>query len=108
MDESVNFILIAMSSVKKPQRLFMVGLLLALQVYQGKATFRNLSRYSELSEKRFSRWYRRSFGFSLFNRHLFTEELPKENEVIGAIDASFVNKSGKKTEGLGYFYNGKA
>ena len=108
MDETVNFILKAMSSVKKPQRLFMARLLLVLQVYQGKATFRNLSRYSELSEKRFSRWYRRSFDFSLFNRHLLTNELPKESEVIGAIDASFVNKSGKKTEGLGYFYNGKA
>jgi hypothetical protein len=107
MDETVDFILKAMSSVKKPQRIFMVGLLSVLQVYQGKATFRNLSRYSELSEKRFSRWYRRTFDFSLFNRSLLTEELPKESEVIGAIDASFVHKNGKKTEGLGYFYNGK-
>jgi hypothetical protein len=108
MDETVNLILNAMSSVKKPQRLFMLSFLSVLQVYQGKATFRNLSRYSHLSEKRFSRWYRRTFNFSLFNRSLLINELPKNSEVIGAIDASFVHKSGKKTEGLGYFYNGKA
>jgi len=35
-------------------------------------------------------------------------ELPKDQERIAAIDASFMNKSGKQTEGLGYFYHSPA
>ncbi|WP_219340310.1 transposase, partial [Spartinivicinus marinus] len=66
---------------------------------------RNMSRYSQMNEKRFSRWYKRQFDFTQFNRGALTLTLP-DNERIAAIDASFISKSGKKTEGLGYFYNG--
>jgi hypothetical protein len=97
-----------MSSVKKPHRLFLIGLFTVLRLFQGKATFRNLSRYSDMHEKRFSRWYRRPFDFAHFNARLIDHELPKDHERIAAIDASFIKKSGKHTEGLGYFYHGQA
>lgn len=90
MESIVNVILTSMSTVKKPQRLFMLALFSVLTVFQGKATFRNLSRYSEISEKSFSRWYRRTFDFATFNEQLLNYALPSDDECIAAIDASFV------------------
>ncbi|VAW55768.1 Transposase, partial [hydrothermal vent metagenome] len=107
MENVVEAILISMSSVNKPQLLFMMNLFSVLVVFQGKATFRNLSRYCEMHEKRFSRWYRRHFDFALFNLRLIDHELEKDVERIAAIDASFMRKSGRYTEGLGWFYHGQ-
>ena len=108
MDALVKTSLDAMSNVKKPQKTFIALLLSALVVFQGKATFRNLSRYSDASEKRFSRWFRRTFDFVMFNWLILSDALSSNTEWIAALDASFVGKSGKKTDGLGMFYNGCA
>ena len=97
-----------MSNVKKPQRKFMSALFAVLIVFQGKANFRNMSRYSSRSEKCFSRWYRRSFDFAQFNTALLLHESPDPEQFIAAIDASFLSKSGKKTQGLAWYYNGAA
>jgi len=96
MEDTVNKILKAMSSVKKPQRIFITALFAVLMIFQGRATFRNLSRYCEMSEKRLSRWYRRSFDFTEFNFRLLSEQLPAQRTLIAAIDASFMEKSGRK------------
>ncbi|MDQ7075182.1 MAG: hypothetical protein Q9O24_08545 [Gammaproteobacteria bacterium] len=106
MEFVVESVLLSLSSIKKPQRLFLAALFSALMVFQGKATFRTLSRYSSLHEKRLSRWFRRSFDFAQFNGGLLQQELSQENDQIAAIDASFMKKSGQKTAGLGWFYNG--
>ena len=108
MEEVVKTVLRSMSTVKKPQRIFMLSLFSVLMVFQGKATFRNMSRYSDMSEKRFSRWYRRDFDFSKFNTNLQANALPDDAKRIAGIDASFISKSGKQTDGLGWFYNGAA
>ncbi len=108
MEQIVETVLQSMSNIKKPQRVFMASLFTVLMVFQGKATFRNMSRYSEMSERRFSRWYRKDFDFSQFNTNLQLHSLPKKKDRIAAIDASFMSKSGKKTDGLGWFYNGSA
>lgn len=93
-------------SIKNPQKAFIRLLLSVLVVVQGKANFRNMSRYCSMSEKRFSRWYRRPFAFYEFNTQALFSELPHDSKYIAAIDASFMNKSGKHTEGLGMFYHG--
>lgn len=106
MEEVVETILRSMSTVNRPQMLFMITLLGALMIFQGKATFRNLSRYCGLHEKTFSRWFRRDFDFMEFNTRLLEHENLKDRDLIAAIDASFMSKSGRCTQGLGYFYNG--
>lgn len=106
MEDVVKAILCSMSRVNKPQRGFILILLSALMVFQGKATFRNLSRYSAMHEKTFSRWFRKQFGFTEFNQRLISHEIPTGTTLIGAVDASFVSKSGTCTDGLGYFWNG--
>ena len=102
----VKRILDSMSNLHKPQKIFITLFFSTLITFRGKATFRNLSRYSTMSERRFSRWYRREFDFTTFNSRLITQT--KRPHCIAAIDASFMKKSGKKTDGLGYFYNGGA
>jgi hypothetical protein len=104
----VNTLLDALSTLKKPQKTFITLLLEVLMVFQGKATFRNLSRYSAMSEKRLSRWYRRQFPFAQFNQQLLSRVLGDQGDCIAVIDASFMAKSGKRTEGLGQFYHGAA
>ena len=102
MEETVESVLRNMSSVNFPQQKFMT------LIFQGKANFRNLSRYCSMHEKRFSRWYRRSFDFVTFNHTLLRQELPSDTQYIAAIDASFMRKSGKCTEGLGWFYHSQS
>ena len=106
MTDLLNNALSPMTQVKKPQKTFIILLLTTLKLFQGKATFRNLSRYCRFSEKRFSRWYRRAFDFTTLNINLLFQSLPTAHQYIAAIDASFMKKSGNKTEGLAKFYNG--
>jgi hypothetical protein len=108
MEEVVKSVLRSMSSVKQPQAKFIGSLFWVLMVFQGKANFRNMSRYCDMHEKRFARWYRKTFDFAAFNRALLRHELPAGSECIAAIDASFMRKSGKKTEGLNWFYHSQS
>jgi hypothetical protein len=73
-----------------------------------KADLTNLSRYSHLSERTYRRQYQRSLNFIKFNQQLIKQAIKPEAEVILAVDCSFIAKSGKKTYGLDYFYNGSA
>ena len=108
MEEIVKTVLLSMSSINQPQRAFFQSLFLVFMSFQGKATIRNLARYCEMSEKRFSRWYKRTFDFPLFNRLLLKYTLSNDRESIATVDCCFLKKSGKKTQGLGWFYNGSA
>ncbi|MDQ7075740.1 MAG: hypothetical protein Q9O24_11450 [Gammaproteobacteria bacterium] len=101
MESVVESVLLSMSSVKKPQCFFLSALFSALMVFHGKATFRNLSRYSSLHEKRLSLWFRRSFDFAQFNRRLLQKELPQKHDQIAAIDASFMKKKRSENSRVG-------
>ena len=46
-------------------------------------------RYNGLHEKTFARWYRRSFDLCEFNKLLIAQELPKDHDLIGVVDANF-------------------
>ena len=108
MEDLVKKILVSMPSVKKAQQTFMIYLFSAFMVFQGRASMTHLSRYSLMSEKRFRRFFQRFFDFLQFNSRLLTNSQVLGNERIAAIDASFIKKSGNKTEGLGWFYSASA
>jgi len=91
------------------QSKFIFTLLTTLMTYVGKANYRNMSRYSLLCEKTFSRWYRKSFDFQKLNYTLAKETYTNINHRrIAVHDASYMKKSGKKTDCMGYFYSGCA
>jgi len=93
-------------NICKPQKKFLLTLFTAILTARGKINFRNLSRFSDVSEETYSRQYAKPFDFIGFNREVIDEALGKDSERIVAYDPSFIPKSGKQTYGLDYFWNG--
>jgi len=105
MEQIINSILNQMTGVAKPQKKFLVTLFLTILLMRGKVNFRNLSRYSELCKKTYARQFQQSFDFAEFNKCLITDLVPPTHEKIGAMDCSYIPKSGKQSYGLGFFYD---
>jgi hypothetical protein len=61
-----------------------------------------------MSEKTVSRWFAKSFDFVQFNQLALKNVTDSGHELIIAIDACFMRKSGKKTYGIDRFWNGSA
>jgi DDE superfamily endonuclease len=101
-------ILAQMPTVRQPQRKFLVMLLTTILALRGRVTGRNLSRYCDYSERTVARQYRAPFAWPDFHERVLTAALDPRSEVLSAQDASFIPKSGKKTYGLGHFFNGCA
>jgi hypothetical protein len=89
--------------LSQPLRFFLNELLLLLLVVPGRATFRNLSRYSGYVEKTYSRWFRRSVDWAGLNVAAIRAVVPAAHESVLVFDPSHVPKSGQHTAGLGYF-----
>lgn len=104
--ETIEHILSQMSKVSKPQKKFLLILFSTIIMLRGRMNFRNLSRYSSLHEKSFSRNFRKSFDFTMLNHMMIIETIPETNRKIAAIDASYVPKSGKHSYGIDYFWSG--
>ena len=90
-----------------PQKKFMVTLFSTIVLVYGKVNFTNLGRYSLLNEKTYRRQFFKNFDLTQFSKYFLKKALNHER-TIAVIDCSFLKKSGKKTEGKGYFYNGVA
>lgn len=97
-----------MANVCKAQRKFVSEILVAIMCTRGKINFRNLSRYTNYSEKTISRQFNKSFNFADFNGRLIAEATKATSTKIAGYDQSFVAKSGKKSYGVEYFWNGCA
>src|SRR5215210_2758130 len=96
------------SALAKPQRKFVAALLATILALRGRVNFRNLARYGGYSERTYSRQFQQSFPWLEYHAKVIQSALPSSHELIAAQDASFIPKSGKKTYGLGKFYNGCA
>jgi hypothetical protein len=105
--EIINTIMKQMSNISRPQQKFVFVLLSTLMLLRGRGNFRNLSRYGGLCEKTYSRQFRRPFDFVEFNRLGVSATIPRSHTQVGAIDCSFIDKSGNHTYGLGKFYDSK-
>lgn len=104
----IQSLLNSVENLTRPQEKFILTLFSTLLVSCGRATFTNLGRYSHLSERTYRRQYQHSFNFIKFNQQLIEQAIKPEAEMILAVDCSFIPKSGHKTYGLDYFYNGSA
>ena len=87
------------------QRRFLHSLFRTVLLLQGKVNFSQLGKHSELNEKTYRRGFRRAFDFEQFNSNCL-EQRSLKGELVAAMDASYLPKSGKKTYGLGRFYSG--
>ena len=75
--------------LSQPFRQFLNELLLLLLIVPGRATFRNLSRYSAYVEKTFSRWFRRQVDWAGLNVAAIRAVVPAEHEAVLAFDPSY-------------------
>lgn len=73
----------------------------------GKVNYTNLSRYSPLSERTYRRHFKQGIGIEWLNQHLIEYLRCSEHTQIAVVDCTFVEKSGRHTHGLDWFYNGK-
>jgi hypothetical protein len=104
----VKEILNQMATVGQPQRKFLTTLFVTMLALRGRVNFRNLSRYCDYSERTISRQFQASFDWPEFHQRVMQMALATGGELISAQDASFIAKSGKRTFGLGHFFNGCA
>jgi hypothetical protein len=94
--------------VGTPQQNFLLELMRDWLAVRGRFNFINISRYGPWHERTLRRWFKRDFAWNRFNALLMKELIPAGHELILALDATFVPKSGKKTDGLGWFFSGCA
>ncbi|WP_017326578.1 IS4 family transposase [Synechococcus sp. PCC 7336] len=73
----------------------------------GKVNYTNLSRYSELSERTYRRHFEQGLGLERLNQTLIEQVSSSQSNQIAVVDCNFVEKSGRHTPGLDWFYNGK-
>jgi hypothetical protein len=91
-----------------PQQKFIAHLLSLWLCVRGRFNFTNLSRYSSFHERTFRRGFGKEFNWLDFNRRLLTMMIPCRHQLIAAMDASFIPKSGQHTPDVGWFFNGCA
>lgn len=92
----------------KPRRKFVAALLATILALRGRVNYRNLARYGDYSERSYARQFAQPFPWLAYHAQVIQRAVPATHELIAAQDASFIPKSGKKTYGLGKFYNGCA
>lgn len=103
-------LLLAMPGLSRARRAFLLHLFVLWPCVQGRLNLLNLSRSSPFCERTFRRHFALAVDWGTFNlsvaHHLFP---PGRNpRWMLAYDHSFVPKSGKRTTGVGWFYNGVA
>lgn len=79
---------------------------MTMLITRGKLNFRNLARYSAVSEKTYSRQFAQVMDWTGFNRCLINEVFGQTSERVVAFDPSFIPKAGKHTFGRAPFWNG--
>lgn len=98
-------ILDKMSGIGKWQRDFFICLLEVWLRLRGRYNFDNLSRQSLLSSVTYRKWFMKGFDFKQFNKLLYEYV---GHERVFAFDPSYISKSGKHTDKVGYFWSGCA
>ena len=73
----------------------------------GKVNDSNLSRYSDLSERTYRRHFDSGIGVEGLNQSLIEQLRDGQSPQIAVVDCTFLEKSGRHTYGLDWYYNGK-
>ena len=97
-----------MTWLAKPRRKFVAALIATMLALRGRVNYRNLARYGEYCEHSYARQFAQPFPWMQYHAQVIHDAVPATHELIAAQDASFIPKSGKRTPGLGRFYNGCA
>jgi hypothetical protein len=95
--------------LSKPAINFFIELFEIIPCVRGRLNFTNIARYSKYNELTFRRYFSKYFDWMKFNYWIIhSATLSEKKVVIGAIDCSYINKSGKHTFGIDKFWSGVA
>ena len=111
--EILESIFARISVTHKWQQDFLLEMFELIFSIQGRVNYTNLARFSKYNESTFRRNFKKFFDWLNFNWYLIQLAGLKFsskslNEIIAAIDCSYLPKAGKKTFGLDFFYSGVA
>ena len=102
----IKSILRKMNDLNKSRKRFVEEILLLYLSHRGRINFLQMERQSDQCEKSYRYQFEQEFDWQDFNVNLVKAQCGKE--LIIGFDPSFINKSGKCSPGIGYFYSGCA
>ena len=109
-NEIYNTLIISMldkvSFLNKCRKDFVCEVLILFLSIKGRVNFLQLARFGKFKEQRYRQQFEKPFDFLEFNKELALAHGGKR--FVIAFDPSYINKSGKKTPGLGWYWSGCA
>lgn len=88
------------------RRDFLIETFILFLSIRGRINFLQLGRYGKYKEQRYRQQFEKSFDFLTFNKELTLSQ--GSGKYVIAFDPSYINKSGKKTPGLSWYWSGCA
>ena len=100
--------ILALMRCGKPQADFMAHVLGLLQWLPGRVNFTNLAYYGGCAARTYARWFARPFPWARLAVAALCAGHPHPRFPALAVDATHVRKSGDRTWGADWFWNGMA
>ena len=94
------------SVFNKCRKDFFCEVIILLLSIKGRINFLQLGRFGDFSEQRYRQQFEKPFPWLDFNKELTLSH--GGSRFVIAFDPSYINKSGKKTPGLGWYWSGCA
>ena len=92
------------SNINQSRRKFMIHLFFLFMGLRGRFNFLNMARYGKYNEQSYRNNFSNSFDFLSVNKELIIQSCSAHK--IIAFDPSYIPKSGKHTEHMGWFWSG--
>jgi len=100
----IDSVLAEMSNINSWRKEFVTETLILFLCIKGRINFLQLGRFGKHKEQRYRQQFEKPFDFLTFNKELTLSHGSGRYAI--AFDPSYINKSGKHTPGLGYFWSG--
>lgn len=95
-----------MTGINQWRRTFLIETLILFMSIRGRINFLQLARYGKYKEQRYRQQFEKPFDYLTFNKELTLSNGSGRYAI--AFDPSYVNKTGKKTPGVGWYWSGCA
>lgn len=95
-----------MKSINECRKAFLTETFVLFLCIKGRINFLQLGRYGKFKEQRYRQQFEKKFDFLSFNKALTLSNGSGHYAI--AFDPSYINKAGKKTPGLGWYWSGCA
>ena len=99
----IGTIIEKINGLNKSRRKFLKHIFILYMGMRGRYNFLNMARYGQYSEQSYRNNFNERFDFMQLNLELIKHSCSKK--LVIAFDPSYIPKSGKHTEHLGWFWS---